>query len=108
MGNVVHNEPMILFHGTDNDSLVMHAGLCLTDSEEIAAEYGHNVHEVEVFGEALRVEVSAEDRAMVIYPGDRKSELAAWAAAGWSMVRFADETCSGSQHETWRLTAVAS
>lgn len=107
-GNVVHNEPMILYHGTNNSELVIHAGLCLTDDADIAAEYGSNVHEVEVDGEALRVEVSAEDRDMVVYPGDRKSELAAWAAAGWSMVRFSDETCSGSQHETWRLTAVAS
>jgi len=100
---------MILYHGTNNANLVMHAGICLTDDAEIAAEYGANVHEVEVFGEALRVEVCAADRDMVVFPGDRKSELVAWAAAGWSMVRFADETCSGSQHETWRLTmAVAS
>ena len=106
---MVYNDPMILFHGTDNDSLVMHAGLCLTDDAEIAAEYGSNVHEIEVDGETLLVAISAEDRDMVIYPGDRKSELAAWAAAGWSMVRYLDETTSGTQHTTWRLTsAVAS
>lgn len=98
---------MILFHGTDNDCLVMHAGLCLTDSEEIAAEYGANIHEVEVRGETLLVAISAEDRDMVVSPGDRKSELAAWAAAGWSMVRYLDETCSGTQHTTWRLTSAA-
>jgi hypothetical protein len=96
---------MILYHGTNNANLVMHAGLCLTDDADIAAEYGSNVHEVEVHGQALRVEVCREDRDEMIYPGDRKSELAAWAAAGWAMVRYLDETCNGSQHVTWRLTA---
>ena len=100
---------MILFHGTDNDSLVMHAGLCLTDDAEIAAEYGRHVHEVEVFGDTLRVETIPEDRDEMIYPGDRKSELAAWAARGFALIQYLDETCNGTQHTTWRLTsAVAS
>lgn len=103
--NVSYNDPMILFHGTNNDSLVMHAGLCLTDSAEVAAEYGANVHEVEVDGDTLRVEISAADRDMVIYPGDRKSELAGWAAAGYALIRYLDETTSGTQHTTWRLTS---
>jgi len=99
---------MILFHGTDNESLVMHAGLCLTDDAEIAAEYGANVHEVEVEGDTLLVAISAADRDMVVYPGDRKAELAGWAADGYALVRYLDETCSGTQHTTWRLCSVAS
>ena len=96
---------MVLFHGTNNSSLVLHAGLCLTDDRRIAAEYGANVHEVEVSGTILSVAVSREDRDNMIYPGDRKIELAAWAAAGWAMVRYEDETANGSQHTTWRLCA---
>jgi hypothetical protein len=96
---------MILFHGTNNATIVMHAGLCLTDDRRIAAEYGANVHEIEVSGEALRVEVSREDRDNMVYPGDRQSELAAWAAAGYAMIRYEDETASGRQHTTWRLCA---
>ena len=98
---------MILFHGTNNAALVMHAGLCLTDDAEIAAEYGAHVHEVEVDGETLLVAISAEDRDMVIYPGDRKSELAAWAARGFALIQYLDETCNGTQHTTWRLTSAA-
>ena len=98
---------MILFHGSDRSSLVMHAGLCLTDDAAIAAEYGVHVFEVEVFGDTLRVETIPEDRDEMVYPGDRKSELAAWAARGFALIQYLDETRNGSQHTTWRLTAAA-
>ena len=98
---------MILFHGTNNAALVMHAGLCLTDDAEIAAEYGAHVHEVEVDGDTLLVETIPEDRDEMVYPGDRASELAAWAARGFALIQYLDETTSGTQHTTWRLTSAA-
>ena len=48
-----------------------------------------------------------EDRDEMIYPGDRKSELAAWAARGFALIQYLDETCNGTQHTTWRLTSAA-
>lgn len=98
---------MKLYHGTRNESLALHVGLCLTDDETAARHYGANVHEIEVDGVELRVDVANWDRDAMVYPGDRRSELDAWAADGYALVRYEDETPNGRQHSTWRLCSLA-
>lgn len=41
-------DTITLYHGTRNDQLVLHPGICLTDDPDAAALYGPNVFAVEM------------------------------------------------------------
>ena len=97
---------MILFHGTNRTNWTAHVGACLTTDRSIAELYGSIVHEVEVDGDTLRVDTNDWDRNNCEYPGDRKSELLAWADDGYALVSYADEASNGRQHETLRICSL--
>lgn len=97
---------MKLYHGTNKANWALHVGACLTNDPETAAAYGRNVHEIEIDGDTLRVDVAGWDRDNCEYPGDRRSELDAWAADGYALVRYEDEAPNGRQHSTWRVCSL--
>lgn len=95
-----------LYHGTRNESLVPHLGLCLTPSDRAAEHYATSrgeVHEVAVDLSGLRVvEVATGDRDSQSYAGD--ADLSGYAA---DVIRYADEDTHGYQHETYRIVSEA-
>lgn len=95
-----------LYHGTRNESLVPHLGLCLTPSERAAEHYADGsgeVHEFTVDLSGLRVvSVATGDRDAQDYAGDR--DLSTYDA---DVIVYADEDTHGYQHETYRIVTEA-
>lgn len=85
-----------LFHGTDRTEFVAHAGVCLTNSEERARDYGGNVFAIEVVDGtcASATRVDGYDRDTNTAPGDDGD------GEGW--IEYADESPYGRAHTTWR------
>ena len=96
------------FHGTDNEEFQAYVGLCLTQCELSAGDYGGNIFPLWLNLDGLRV-VDANhlvDRENQNYPGDRNPcELASEIDA--DVIFYDDETCRGRSHDTWRLLTPA-
>jgi hypothetical protein len=98
------------YHGTHHSDLPIHAGLCLTPSEDAAADYGSNVHSVEIDLGGLNVErlwfSDEEIRQMRDdneWPCDRDSQIAEYVARGVDAIIFDDASGNGAEHKTLRL-----
>lgn len=97
---------MTLFHGTQNDTLTLHVGLCLTPSEESASHYGENVHEIEMSTAGLTIRTigsEAWDRDNQIALGDDAESLAELASEGVDLIVYQDEDPFGRTHQTYRI-----
>jgi hypothetical protein len=96
---------MELYHGSHcNETLVIHLGLCLTDSQRSAEAYGQHLHTVEIDMSSLRVEdVEGYDRDDNEAPGDR--DISEWADSGIDVICYDDEDEFGRQHACWRLVS---
>ncbi len=100
-----------LFHGTDHDTLPLHAGLCLADDEDAASTYGENVHEVTLDLDGLTVEEVEIDLAAIKrdgedYPADSASDRATYLARGVDIIVYsdiADRLGGGAEHLTYRI-----
>jgi len=91
-----------MYHG--GESFAAHIGLCLTDLESVAAEYG-TVHQVAVDFTGLNlVELShLVDRDNMFWPGDTAKSIAQLQAEGVDVAVYEDETTSGRTHKCYRL-----
>ena len=95
-----------LYHGTRNETLAPHIGLCLTPSERAAEHYATSrgdVYELDVDLSGLRVvEVATGNRDAQDYAGDR--DITSYDA---DVITYADEDTHGYQHETYRIVSAA-
>lgn len=97
---------MTLYHGTQNETLALHIGLCLTPSEMSASNYGGNVHQIEITTAGLSVRsIGAEawDRDNQIALGDDEKSLAELANDGVDIIVYQDEDPFGRTHQTYRI-----
>ena len=98
-----------MFHGTDNEALPVHEGLCLTPREDAAEDYARNaagydgrLHEVSLDLDGLTVlEAAGYDRDANRACGDGTE------AYGADVLVFTDESPKGREHLTYRLMTAA-
>jgi hypothetical protein len=82
--------------------------MCLTDDRDVAESYakGNVLAEVSLdLGSLNVVRVDGYDRVSNRAPGDRASEIKAYALQGIDVILYSDEDESGRAHETWRLVS---
>ena len=98
------------YHGSRNASLVFFSGICFTESESSAAQYGQYVHGVTINATKLRVkriEMTAEEMRIAIdsqkWPCDSRKEIAATIADGYDAVSYVDCDASGRTHDCIRI-----
>lgn len=100
---------MSFYHGTHRDEMVLHEGLCLTTSEDVAARYaGMNgtVYTVRLETASLNVvEVPGYDHDTNEAPADDDAYRAALAAEGADVLRYEDEDDTGRVHVCYRLVS---
>ena len=91
-----------MFHG--GESFEAHIGLCVTDIESAAAEYG-TVHQVAIDFTGLNlVELShLVDRDNMFWPGDTAKSIAQLQTQGVDVAVYDDETTTGRTHKCFRL-----
>ena len=95
---------MTLTHGTRNETMALHVGLCLTDDRRAARHYGETLTDVEIDLAGLVVEqVETYDHETNTAAAD--SDCAAYAARGVDVITYEDETERSYQHTTWRLVS---
>lgn len=106
---------MKAYHGSA-DELALHPGFCVTEDEDIAAEYGTyasssegRVHEVEIDLDGLTVVELAEGHNWDanVAPGDGGETYTDEDGNPADVIVFADATAYGKQHETYRLMTPA-
>lgn len=97
---------MKLYHGTNNEALDLHCGVCFTDRFSAAQAYGKNVFEVEFeVGSLKAVDASNKvDRDNGFWPGDTTASRDHYECnEGADLLFFLDETQEGTEHETYRF-----
>lgn len=97
---------MTLYHGTRNETLTLHPGLCLADREGSAYAYGRNVHEVGLDTSDLTIREMDITQDMIDaqdFPADTDAEVAALLAEGVDAIRYIDMDPNGGTHQTVRL-----
>ena len=103
---------MTFYHGTRNNAVTIHVGLCVTTDEAAARRYGRCglVAELVIDTASLRilsVGVSREDIDANNWPGDTAASAAAIVANGYDAVEYVDMDCDGNTHPTLRLLTPA-
>lgn len=95
---------MRLTNGTRRDAIRLHVGLCLTDDARAAAHYGETLTTVEIDLDSLTVErVAAYDHESNVAAGD--ADCGIYAALGYDVIVYTDETERSYQHTTWRIVS---
>lgn len=97
---------MNFYHGSDSE-LQVHIGLCLTQDELAAANYGEIVTKVSIDlnGLVVRNVDHLVDRDNMNYPGDNAKSIASLQADGIDVIEFTDEDERGRSHDTYRLVS---
>lgn len=95
-----------MFHGNHEAGITLHPGLCLTDDDDAARDYGRGsrgwVHALDVDLDGLTVtETDGYDHDANEAPGDYDLSL------GADIIVFWDETDDARRHQTWRLLTPA-
>lgn len=102
---------MRMYHGNHESTAALHLGLCLTEDDDAARDYGRPgyasdgwLHEMELDLDAPGLVISAisgYDHDANQAPGDDDD------SHGADILIFADETDAGRRHETYRLMTPA-
>jgi hypothetical protein len=96
-----------MYHGNYESTAVLHPGLCLTDDDDLARDYGRGsrgrLHALDVDLAGLTVADLADgyDHDENTAPGDDGQGF------GADVIVFWDETDAGRRHRTWRLMTPA-
>ena len=95
---------MRMYHGNHNSTAALHPGLCLTDDDDAARDYGRNgwIHAMDIDLTGLAI-ISAEgyDHDANWAPGDDSDDQ------GADILVFTDETDDARRHQTYRLMTAA-
>lgn len=93
---------MKLYHGTFNEEIKIHSGICLTDEEAVAEQYAGYLGiaaEIEIDLSGLVIEqVDNYDRDENVAVGDTNELF-----DGIDVLRYDDEDSNGRMHDTWRI-----
>ncbi|HET9893657.1 MAG TPA: hypothetical protein VFQ44_01740 [Streptosporangiaceae bacterium] len=102
---------MRMYHGNYESAMVLHPGLCLTDDDDAARDYGRPgiasdgwLHELDLDIDAaglVILEVAGYDHDANEAAGDYGD------GSGADILIFADETDAARRHDTWRLMTPA-
>lgn len=97
---------MELFHGTD-ETFKIHRGLCLTNTDYTAKDYGSNLTKVWLEVSSLNL-VNVDhlvDYENQDFPGDTEASLGRLESEGIDVAVFQDSTPTGKSHLCYRLVS---
>lgn len=101
---------MVMYHGSQNETLSFYPAICFTESESAAQAYGPYVHAVTIDRSKLvvnSIEMTDEEFRDAIdsqeWPCDRKSDIAATISAGYDAVTYTDCDERGQSHDCIRI-----